>query len=253
LQFWVLSRSANFTAKLGAMPPISLKALIVSNVCDWLFVAFGMITLMVVYYAGLTVASDGAANSHAILEQMRASSTLLIFTAFTTIVAAGLAAYIGARMAPEAKILNGTLAISLWLLFDVCTNIKGGGGSSKVHIPLVLDFLTSYGIVVPALAGAYLGSLRANADPLGGQIRTAPEISEPRAATLAPVAGSASSQTKRRLSYGGTGLGTFIFIASQFLLNKHEQNILFIGLLAVIAVMVAAAFAVKMLKNSRTG
>ena len=235
------------------MPPISLKALVVSNVSLWVFVALGMIILMVLYYAGLTIASDGTSNHTVIFSQMRESSTFLIFTAFTSILAAGLAGYIGATIAPQTKLLNGVLSISLWLLFDFYTKIKGIGGESKVHLPFVLNFLTSYGIVIPALAGAYLGSLKDSTSSSRDQVRTSAPMEMPQSHGAGPATGSVSTQAKRRLTYGGSGLGTFIFVASQFLLNKHERNILFIGLLALIAVMVVAAFAVKMLKNSRPG
>lgn len=232
---------------------ISLKALIFSNLAHWLFIVVGMIFAMALYYAGATVASDGTSSSKVIFDQVRSSATLAYLTAFTAIIASSLAGYIGARMAPHAKLLNGALSISLWFIFDIYVTIGGIGGDSHVHIPFLLDFLTSHGAVIPALAGAYLGRLQVSARHSAGQLMPATTTPlPPRHETPAVPNGSAAPQAKRR-SYAGAGLGTFIFIISQLLLNKHEQSVLFIGLLVVIGLMIAAAWVVKTLKGARSG
>jgi hypothetical protein len=232
---------------------ISLKALIVSNLAHWLFIVVGIIFAMVLYYAGATVASEGTSSSKVILDQVRSSAGLAYLTAFMTIIASSLAGYIGARMAPHAKLLNGALSISLWFIFDIYVKIGGIGGDSQVHIPFLLDFLTSHGAVIPALAGAYLGQLQVSAGHSAGQLMPANATPiPPRHETAALPNRSAAPQAKRR-TYAGAGLGTFIFIISELLLNKHEQNVLFIGLLVVIALMIAAAWVVKMLKGARSG
>jgi hypothetical protein len=232
---------------------ISPKALIVSNLAHWLFIVVGMILAMVLYYAGVTLASDGTASSKVISDQVRSSAALAYVTAFMTIIASSLAGYIGARMAPQAKLLNGALSISLWFIFDIYVSIRGIGGDSHVHIPFLLDFLTSHGAVIPALAGAYLGKLQASAQPsaAGQPIPAAATPMPPQREMAAVPSGAAPTQAKRR-TYAGAGIGTFIFIVSQLLLSKHEQNFLFIGLLVVIGLMIATAWVVKTLKGARS-
>jgi hypothetical protein len=228
---------------------ISPKAVIVSNLALWLFIAAGMIFVMALYYAALTMAADGASGSADIWAQMKSSSAIVYLTAFTSIIAASLAGYISARMAPQAKLLNGALSTSAWLLLTAYLKIWGSsrGSGSHVDIPFVLSFLTSYGIVIPALAGAYLGRLQASASRSASQ--PMPVAAPPMRREITAVSsGSASPQTRRR-TYAGAGLGTFIFIISELLLNKHEQNVLFVGLLLVIALIIAAALIAKTLNG----
>jgi hypothetical protein len=231
---------------------ISPKALIVSNLALWLFVIVGMIFAMALYYAGLTMASDGVSNSADIWAEMKSSSAVIYLTAFTSIIAAGLAGYISARMAARAKLLNGALSISTWLLLIVYFAIRGSSRSSEihVHVPFMLNFLTSYGIVIPALAGAYLGQLQASVSRSADELMPAAATPMPPHEMATVPSGSAPNQTKRR-TYAGAGLGTFIFIISQLLLTKHEQNVLFVGLLVVIALTIAAAWVAKTLKGTR--
>jgi hypothetical protein len=233
---------------------ISPKAMIISNLALWLLIAVGMVFAMVFYYAALTMAADGASGSADIWAQMKSSSAILYLTAFTSIIAASLAGYIAARMAPQAKLLNGVLSTSAWLLLTVYLKIWGSGGDSESHvdIPFVLSFLTSYGMVIPALAGAHLGTLRASTGRLAGQPMPAAAMPMPPQREMAAASNESAPNRARRRTYAGAGLGTFIFIISEFLLTKHEQNVLFIALLVLIGLMIAAAWVAKALKGPRS-
>jgi hypothetical protein len=227
---------------------ISLKALIVSNIAHWLFLAGGMICVMALYYAGLTIESDGTSSSAVIWAQMKSSPALIYLTALSSVIAPIPAGYIAAKIARHAKLLNGALSTSAWLLFDLYIAICGTGGGSEFHIPYLLDFLTSYGVVIPALAGAYVAQIRASLSAGRAEAR-APTGIQQREGAMAPTG---STPTKSRMTRPGGGLVIFIFIISQILLTKHERNVMLFALIALIAFLLVATFVSKAVKKRRS-
>jgi hypothetical protein len=234
------------------MPPkIFPKALIVSNIAHWCFVVSSLVMVMMLYLAGATFASDGTSSLKAIFAEMQSSVTLGYAAAFATIMATIPAGYIAARMAPRDQLLNGTLSTSGWLLFCVYDAIWGIAGDSKIHLPYWMDLLTSYGLILPALAGAYIWQRRATTSHPPAQVDIGAPAGMQHQSDMATVPDGSTSAHKRRTTRAATGLGIFIVIVSNILLTKHEQHVMFLGLLALIALMLVAAFAAKALRNLR--
>jgi hypothetical protein len=69
-----------------------------------------------------------------------------------------LGGYIAARIAPEAKLLNGALSTVLFLVFALCADIWG---PADTDLPRWLDLMSSYWVPVPALLGGYICQWRA--------------------------------------------------------------------------------------------
>jgi hypothetical protein len=228
---------------------ISLKALIVSNIAHWCLVISSMTMVIVFSFAGATLASDGTSSAKAILADLQSSPMVAYSAAFASVIATMPAGYIAAKMAPRDKLLNGALSTAGWLLFCLYVSIWGTGGHSKTHIPHWFDFLTSYGLFLPALAGAYIWQRRAGAGFASHQM-AAPMVMAQQRETAPASGGSAPTQSQRR-TRAATGLGVFIVIVSNILLTKHEQDVMFFGSLALIAIMLVAAFAAKALRSPR--
>jgi hypothetical protein len=143
------------------MPPIiSIKALILSNIALWIFLGLGMVLLIIVYYAAATIASGATSSAAAIFDQMKSSPRLIDALASVGVLAPVPAGYIAAKIAPRAKLLNGALSTSTWIIFSVYVEIWGT--NTEVHTPHWLDLLVSYGAPIPALSGAYIWQMRAS-------------------------------------------------------------------------------------------
>lgn len=143
------------------MPPIiSITAMIVSNIALWIFVGFGMVLVIIVYYAGATIASGGTSSAAAIFDQMKSSPMLIDALASVGVLAPIPAGYIAAKIAPRAKILNGALSTTASIIFSIYVDIWGT--NSGIHTPRWLDLLASYGAPIPALVGAYIWKIRAS-------------------------------------------------------------------------------------------
>lgn len=91
--------------------------MIVSNIALWIFVGFGMVLVIIVYYAGATIASGGTSSAAAIFDQMKSSPMLIDALASVGVLAPIPAGYIAAKIAPRAKILNGALSTSASIIF----------------------------------------------------------------------------------------------------------------------------------------
>jgi hypothetical protein len=230
---------------------VSLKAFIVSNVVHWICFVIGWVVAILLYYAGATISSDGTAGAVAVIDQMKSSSGLDAATTLIFFLAPIPAGYIGAKIAPHEKLLNGTLSISAWFVFCVFHEIWGsGGGNSTAHMPHWLSALTNYGIPIPAMLGAYIWHLRADR----GAFATANIHQDYHArADLqreTPMPPTASKQNQaRRFGHAGTGFGIFVFLLMQFLLTQHEQNVLLLAMIVALALVVAIAFVLKALKR----
>jgi hypothetical protein len=230
---------------------ISLKAFIVSNIAHWIFFVIGWAVAMLLYCASTTISSDGTASLAAVFEQMKSSSGLLAATTLVFFIAPIPAGYIAAKIAPHMKLLNGALSTSAWFVFCVYDAIWGGGGDSTVHMPYWLDVLTTYGIPIPAMLGAYIWQLRADR----GAFATANIQQDYHARadlqreTQMPPTASKQNQA-RRFGRAGTGLGIFVFLLMQFLLTQHERNVLLLAMIVALALVVVIAFALKALKST---
>jgi hypothetical protein len=231
---------------------ISLKAFIVSNIAHWIFFGTGWALAILLYCAGATISSDGTASLAAVFDQMKSSSGLLAAMTLIFFLAPIPAGYIAAKIAPHEKLLNGALSISAWFVFCVCDVIWGsGGGDSTAHLPHWLDALTTYGIPIPAMLGAYIWHLRADR----GAFATANIHQDYHARaglqreTLMPPTAPKQNQAWR-FGRTGTGLGIFVFLLMQFLLTEHEQNMLLLAMIVALALVVAIAFALKAFKST---
>jgi hypothetical protein len=231
---------------------ISPKAFIVSNVAHWIFFVTGWILAIVLYWAGATISSDGTASVAAVFDQMKSSIGLLAATTLIFFLAPIPAGYIAAKIAPDEKLLNGALSISAWFVFCVCDAIWGSrGGDSTVHMPHWLNALTTYGVPIPAMLGAYIWHLRADR----GAFAPANIHQDHHAGadlqreTLMPPTASKQNQA-RRFGRTGSGLGIFIFLLMQFLLSEHERNMLLLAMIVALALVVAIAFALKAFKST---
>jgi hypothetical protein len=230
---------------------ISPKAFIVSNVAHWIFFVTGWLLAFAIYWAGVTISSDGTASVAAVFDQMKSSSGLLVATTLIFFLAPIPAGYIAAKIAPDEKLLNGALSISAWFVFCVCYAIWGsGGGGGSVHMPRWLDALTTYGVPIPAMLGAYIWHLRADRGAFapanihqeyhaGGSLQRE---------SLSPAA--LKQNQARRFSRTGSGLGIFVFLLMQFLLTEHERTVLVLAMIVALALVVVIAFALKALKGN---
>lgn len=231
---------------------ISPKAFIVSNIAHWIFFVTGWVVAMLLYCAGATVSSDGTASLAAVFDQMKSSIGLLATTRLIFFLAPIPAGYIAAKIAPDEKLLNGALSISAWFVFCVCDEIWGsGGGGSSVHMPHWLEALTTYGVPIPAMLGAYIWHLRADR----GAFAPANIPEEYHAGeglqreTLMPPAASKQNQA-RRFGRAGSGFGIFVFLLMQLLLTEHEGTVLVLAMIVALALVVVIAFALKALRGT---
>jgi hypothetical protein len=231
---------------------ISPKAFIVSNVAHWIFFVTGWVLAMVIYLAGATISSDGTASLAAVFDQMKSSTGLLAATTSIFFLAPIPAGYIAAKIAPDEKLLNGALSISAWFVFCVCDAIWGSrGGDSTVHMPHWLNALTTYGVPIPAMLGAYVWHLRADRGAFAPvNIHQDHHAgADLQRETLMPPTASKQNQA-RRFGRTGSGLGIFIFLLMQFLLSEHERNMLLLAMIVALALVVAIAFALKAFKST---
>jgi hypothetical protein len=231
---------------------ISLKAFIVSNVAHWIFFVTGWLLAIVFYWAGATISSDGTASVAVVFDQMKSSIGLLAATELIFFLAPIPAGYIAAKIAPDEKLLNGALSISVWFVFCVCYAIWGsGGGGSSVHMPHWLEALTTYGVPIPAMLGAYIWHLRADRGALApANIHPEYHAGEGlQRETPMPPAASKQNQA-RRFGRAGSGLGIFVFLLMHFLLTKHEGTVLVLAMIVALALVVVIAFALKAIKGN---
>ena len=233
---------------------ISLKAFVVSNIAHWIFFVTGWVLAMAFYYAGTTISSDGTASLATIMDQMRSSDGFFATTGLIFFIAPIPAGYIASKIAPQEKLLNGALSISIWFVFCVCDAIWGsGGGDSTTHMPHWLDALITYGVPIPAMFGAYIWHLRADRETLATANIHQDYHTRADLQHETPMAPTASNQNQgRRFGLAGTGLGTFIFLLMQFLLTQHERDVLLIAIVVTLGLVVIIAFAVKALKGKGT-
>jgi hypothetical protein len=231
---------------------ISLKALIVSNIAHWIFFVTGWAFAILLYCAGATVSSDGTASLAAVFDQMKSSSGLLAAMTLIFFLAPIPAGYIAAKIAPHEKLLNGVLSISAWFVFCVCDAIWGsGGGDSTAHMPHWLDVLTTYGIPIPAMLGAYIWHLRADRGAFAPANIHQDYLARADLQREMPMPATASKQNKaRRLGRTGSGLGIFVFLLMQLLLTEHERSVLLLAMIVALALVVVITFALKALKGT---
>jgi hypothetical protein len=231
---------------------ISPKAFIVSNVAHWAFFVTGWVLAFVLYWAGATISSDGTASVAAVFDQMKSSTGLLAATNLIFFLAPIPAGYIAAKIAPDEKLLNGVLSIAAWFVFCICHAIWGsGGGDSTAQMPHWLEALTTYGVPIPAMLGAYIWHLRADRGAFApANIRQDDHaVEDLQRETLMPPPASKQNQA-RRFGRAGSGLGIFIVLLMQFLLTEHERNMLLLAMMVALALVVAIAFALKAFKNT---
>jgi hypothetical protein len=137
---------------------ISIKALVLSNFAFWGLLVSGMIitTILCLTGAGLWALNHSATTSidHVMSSPILVGSWLIV----GSVLAPLFGGYIAARIAPEAKLLNGALSTVLFLVFALCSDIWG---PADTDLPRWLDLMSSYWVPVPALLGAHIGQWRA--------------------------------------------------------------------------------------------
>ena len=228
---------------------LSPKALLLSNIAHWLLFGAGFILVMVFYCAAATLASDGTPDLKTIFDNMKTSATMMGATVCVCLIAPIPAGYIAAKITPHEKLLHGALSTSAWLLFCVYEAIWGGNQDDG-QFPHWVDALISWGIPIPAMMGAYIWHIRADRRSLAPADAVTP-IATPRQNEMPPTTAQSTKTSSKRTSRIGAGLGTFIFIISELLLTKHERDVLFAVIVAMIGIVLLAALVNKLLKGLR--
>jgi hypothetical protein len=134
-------------------PRLSIKAVILSNLAFWAVAVAGVIitTILGLTGAGLLALHNSTTTTidHVMSSPAMVGSWLMVGGVLAPLVGG----YTAARIAPDAKLLHAALSTSLWLVFAVCCDVWG---PADTDIPRWLDFVSSYWVPLPALAGAYL-------------------------------------------------------------------------------------------------
>jgi hypothetical protein len=228
------------------MPRFSAKALILSNLTHWGAFAFGFTVCIIVYYAGATIATDGA-GAKFIVDEMKSSIGLDAASLVVGIIAPLLAGYVGAKLAPEAKLTHGVLATSSWLLFNLYGAVWGlGTTNSHMPLPEWLELAVSYAVPSPALLGAYLYQRRQKLipeTPATARYRQefASQAPLQRPETVAP--GVARS---------GTATALLVSVIIGLLLTAHEQSMLLLAVVGATVIMLLVGLAEKKFKSRRS-
>jgi hypothetical protein len=231
------------------MPRISAKALILSNLTHWGAFAAGLTACIIVYYAGATIATDGA-SAKSIFDEMRSSLWLDAASLVLCVVAPLLAGYVGAKLAPQAKLTHGVLATSSWLLFNLYGAIWGlGGTDSHMPLPQWLELAVSYAVPFPALLGAYLWRQRQELMPETPATARSQGDFIPQDRPQGPEA--PAGRSKHGVPRLGTVIGTFVFIIMSLLLTEHEKSMLLLAIVGATAIMILVAFAEKKFRSTR--
>ena len=149
-----------------AMPGISIKALILSNLAFWAAFVTGAIitTILGLTGAGLMALHNSTTTpiDHVLSSPVLIGSWLIVGGVLAPVVGG----YTAAKIAPDAKLLHGVLSTLLWLVFALCCDIWG---PDNTDIPRWLDMVSSYWVPLPALAGAYFCQWRAMPSAIGAQ------------------------------------------------------------------------------------
>jgi hypothetical protein len=234
------------------MPRLSVKALIFANLVHWLVLVVGMIVIIVLGCAGFTIASDGASDFTTALQQLEASTGLIVAIVALSVLAPLCAGYVAAKIAKEAKLVHGALATSAWMLFMIGLAVWGPpSGDDGPHVPAWLDYATTFGAPLPAVLGAYLWQLRARRRQAGGAALAAPqgdlpELPDAMGPQREAVASASPAKPKsaRRVT-GGTGIGIFAWLVLRILVPEPARTwvVLIIVGAAVLLIAVAIVFA----------
>lgn len=232
------------------MPRLSVKALILSNLTHWGAFATGLTACIVIYYAGATIATDGA-SAKSIVDEMRSSVGLGAASLILCVAAPLLAGYVGAKLAPEAKLTHGVLATSSWLLFNLYGAIWGlGSTDSHMPVPDWLELAVSYAVPFPALLGAYLWQRRQELMPEKLATALSQDDFNPQDRPQGPEA--PVGRSKHGVPLLGTVIGTFVFIIMSLLLTEHEKSMLLLAIVGATAIMILVAFAEKKFRSTRS-
>ena len=235
------------------MPRLSVKSLILSNLTHWGAFVFGLIGWMVIYYAGATIATDGA-SIKSIIDEMNASISLDAASLVVGLLAPLLAGYVGAKFAPAAKLTHGALATSSWLLFAVYSAIWGHGSTdSHVQLPEWLDLAVSYGAPLPALLGARLYLRRQQRMPETPATSWDQSDFAPQTTTRAPARPETPAiESKRSVGRAGSVIGTFVALIVTLLLTRHEKSMLLLAVVGATVITVVFVYAEKKFKSMRS-
>jgi len=231
---------------------ISVKSLILSNLAHWLFLVAGLLAVTTVSYACITIA-DGGSDSGTILGRLSASTSFLGAILAANVIAPIPAGYIAAKLAKRAALLHGMLATSTYLLFAVYIAVWGPPpGDHDLHIPLWLDFATSFGVPLPALLGAHLWTLRARRRSVAVETPRDVQQSTSSAGPQSAAASSPSSgKSARSRRMGEAGVAAFIVLVLRILLPEHQRNWLVLIVFVALLLLIAFAFASKAIKKRR--
>jgi hypothetical protein len=230
------------------MPRISVKAVILSNLVHWLVLVVGMIVIIVLGCAGLTIATDGASDFTTALKQLGSSTGLIVAIVALSMLAPLYAGYIAAKIAKEAKLLHGALATSAWMLFMIGLAVWGPpSGADGPHVPAWLDDATTFGAPLPAMLGAYLWQLRARRREASGaaiaaQQREMQELSADINPQREAVASASPSKPKSaRRIVGVPGIGIFAWLVLRILVPEPARTWVVLIIVGAVALLIAVA------------
>ena len=137
---------------------ISIKAVVLSNLAFWGLFVSGMIITAILCLTGAGLWALNRATTTSIDHVMSSPMLIGSWLVVGSVLAPLVGGYTAARIAPEAKLLNGALSTLLFLVFAVCSDIWG---PADTDLPHWLDLISSYWVPVPALLGAYICQQRA--------------------------------------------------------------------------------------------
>ena len=231
------------------MRRISIKALIVSNLAHWLLIAVGMLAGLAFAYAGMTIATEGAANFEAILDRLKTSFGFVVAVSAAPMLASVLAGYVAAKIAKRDALLNGALASAAWIVFSLYETIWGApNGDDDIQVPLWLDYASTYSAPLFAMLGASLWQRRARARVLSADSEAAAADAAPKLA--ASTAAPESPSRAKRFVGSGSGLGIFAFLVMRILLPKPMQDWVFVIALLLVVVVIAVLFGATAAKKT---
>ncbi|HYM02239.1 MAG TPA: hypothetical protein VET85_04775 [Stellaceae bacterium] len=230
------------------MRRISIKALIVSNIAHWLLIAVGMLAGLAFAYAGMTIATEGAANFEAIFDRLKSSVGFIVAISAAPMLASIAAGYVAARIAKKNVLLNGALASAAWIVFSLYETIWGApAGDDDIRVPLWLDDASSYSAPLFAMLGAALWQRRARrqVESQEGEAAAPDAAPELAASPAAPV----SPARAKRFVGTGSGLGIFAYLVMRILLPKPARDWVLVIAMALVVILIAFAVGATALKK----
>jgi hypothetical protein len=145
------------------MRAISLKAIVIGNIINFVVVVVAIFALAVVWTMCAAALAPGAPDFGEIKSQIKHSDAFLGAVVAIIVGADVLAGYVSAKLAKRAALLNSALAASALLLlnlYDLLFSPLFGPSDNQMHLSPVVDFIVNYGGPLFGMLGGYLAAPR---------------------------------------------------------------------------------------------